>query len=311
MKINYTAVLAMIIFTMATIQIYSQTENNMTITTVPKPSQSHMIKGGGNVNLAVQEWGNPTGKPVLFIHAWSQSHLGWLPQLNSELATAHRLITFDLRGHGQSEVPSDPASYTDAGLWADDINAIIEALELDDVTLVAWSLGRLVAQNYIAKYGTGKLHALNIVGGFNAFNIPRAQSHIGTLVGGSMTEMMAPDLGTELNATIATTKKLYVGQINGDALAFVVGYQMVTRPAVRYAMVTQVVDHEKTIRALDIPLLLTHGAQDDISDVKSAKDAKSFNSTAKLSIYKKAGHAPHAYDPARFNRELKTLVDLQ
>ena len=280
----------------------------MKIDKIPIPNQSYVIEGGNKVKLAAQEWGNPNGKTIIFVHAWSQSHLGWLPQINSDLSENFRLITFDLRGHGQSEAPANAQEYVNSSVWAEDLNALITELKIEDLTLVGWSIGSLVVQDYVAKYGTSKLKALNIVGGFNGFNIERTKTHIGPVVGGSLSQMMAPDLGTELKATIATTKKLYADKMEGNALAFTVGYQMITRPSVRYAMVTRVVDHEETLRSLDIPLLLSHGSNDDIADIQSAKDAKFFQPKAKLSIYEGAGHAPHAFDVRRFNKELSNLV---
>lgn len=61
----------------------------------------HKVQGGQSVTLSVQEWGNLNGQPIIFIHAFAMSHLGWLPQVTSNLAERFRLITFDHRGHGE------------------------------------------------------------------------------------------------------------------------------------------------------------------------------------------------------------------
>lgn len=57
-----------------------------------------------------------------------------------------------------------------------------------------------------------------------------------------------------------------------------------------------------------VPLLLSHGDKDDIADTQFARDAKKYCTSAKLSIYKRAGHAPHAFDTKRFNKELIALT---
>ena len=49
--------------------------------------------------------------------------------MDSELAANYRLVAMDMRGHGLSDKPRD--SYNDSKLWADDIHAIIEGLQLD------------------------------------------------------------------------------------------------------------------------------------------------------------------------------------
>lgn len=49
--------------------------------TIPTPRATHTVQGGSGVSIAVQEWGNPEGRPIIFIHALMQSHLGYLPIL--------------------------------------------------------------------------------------------------------------------------------------------------------------------------------------------------------------------------------------
>jgi pimeloyl-ACP methyl ester carboxylesterase len=83
--------------------------------------KSHRIIGGGGTQLHVVETGNPNGRPILFIHGFSQCWRAWSRQLNSDLAEDHRLLAMDMRGHGLSDKPRD--AYADSKLWADDVNA--------------------------------------------------------------------------------------------------------------------------------------------------------------------------------------------
>src|SRR5690348_5169368 len=92
----------------------------------------HVVRGGGGVRLHVREWGRADGPPILFIHGWSQNHLCWARQYESELTGEFRLVAYDLRGHGMSEAPLDPGHYTDGKLWADDVAAIIEELRSEE-----------------------------------------------------------------------------------------------------------------------------------------------------------------------------------
>jgi non-heme chloroperoxidase len=109
----------------------------------------HRITGGGSVHLQVVETGNQRGRPILFLHGVSPS-LTWNLQMNSTLADSHRLIAMDLRGHGLSDKPHD--AYTDSKLWADDIKAVIQSLDLDHPVLSGWSYGPLVFLDYIRHY---------------------------------------------------------------------------------------------------------------------------------------------------------------
>ncbi len=86
----------------------------------------HTITGGG-VQLHLVETGNPSGRPIVFIHGLSQCWLTWSRQLNSDqpLPTCRD----GPEGHGVSEKPHD--GYADARIWADDVNAVLEALKID------------------------------------------------------------------------------------------------------------------------------------------------------------------------------------
>jgi non-heme chloroperoxidase len=60
------------------------------------------VKTPDGLTISAQEWGNPTGPEILFIHGFSQSHLSWMRQVDSDLAKEFRIITYDLRGHGNT-----------------------------------------------------------------------------------------------------------------------------------------------------------------------------------------------------------------
>jgi non-heme chloroperoxidase len=66
------------------------------------------------VKLHVREWGKVDAPAILFIHGWSQNHLCWRKQHESQLADRFRLVAFDLRGHGMSEAPEAQDQYTEA-----------------------------------------------------------------------------------------------------------------------------------------------------------------------------------------------------
>ena len=78
--------------------------------------KAHTVTGGGGIKLHVEETGNPNGRPMLFIHGFSQCRLAWTKQLTSDLADDFRLVALDIRGHGLSEKPRD--AYGDSQLWA-------------------------------------------------------------------------------------------------------------------------------------------------------------------------------------------------
>jgi non-heme chloroperoxidase len=123
----------------------------------------HRVRGGGELQLHVREWGNADGPPVLLIHGWSQNHLCWAQQYESGLVDELRLVAYDLRGHGMSEAPLGPEHYSDGELWADDVAAIIDQLGLERPVLVGWSYGAFVICDYVRKYGQERIAAINFV----------------------------------------------------------------------------------------------------------------------------------------------------
>src|SRR5438552_1734321 len=137
---------------------------------------THKVRGGGGIQLNVVETGNSRGRPIVFIHGFSQCCLAWSRQMGSALAEDHRLIAVDIRGHGLSDKPRE--GYNDSKLWADDINAVIQSLNLDQPILCGWSYGPLVILDYIRHYGEDHIGGVHFVGGITKLGSDEAMSVI-------------------------------------------------------------------------------------------------------------------------------------
>lgn len=79
------------------------------------------------------------GPAVLLTHGYTATSRMWRPQLRA-LRDRWRLITWDLRGHGRSDAPDDPALYSEA-LVLDDMAAILDACGVDRAVVGGLSLG--------------------------------------------------------------------------------------------------------------------------------------------------------------------------
>lgn len=102
-----------------------------------------------NINLHYEDHGS--GKPVVLIHGYPLSGASWEKQVPILLEAGHRVITYDRRGFGRSSQPSTGYHYD---TFAEDLRKILTHLELQDVTLVGFSMGGGEIARYIGKYGS-------------------------------------------------------------------------------------------------------------------------------------------------------------
>ncbi|MEJ0074808.1 MAG: alpha/beta fold hydrolase [Alphaproteobacteria bacterium] len=107
--------------------------------------------------------GNPQGPEILLIHGFAQSHMSWMRQVNSDLAREFRIVTYDLRGHGNSDKPLDKAPYHDNKAWADEVQAVMDAAGLKRPVLVGWSYAGRVISDYVTDARAGQLAGINFV----------------------------------------------------------------------------------------------------------------------------------------------------
>ena len=71
----------------------------------------HQVTSSDGTRLHLVETGNPSGRPIMFIHGFSQCSLAWSRQMNSNLADDYRLVAMDMRGHG-SQISLTTATMT-------------------------------------------------------------------------------------------------------------------------------------------------------------------------------------------------------
>jgi non-heme chloroperoxidase len=121
------------------------------------------VKTPDGLSISAQQWGNPAGPEILFIHGFSQSHLSWIRQVDSDLTKEFHIVTYDLRGHGNSDKPLDPARYRDSKAWGDEVQAVIDAAGLKRPVLVGWSYAGRVISDYLATHGSNGIAGINFV----------------------------------------------------------------------------------------------------------------------------------------------------
>jgi non-heme chloroperoxidase len=281
----------------------------MTVVTQPQRRMKvHTVQGGGGLRLHVREWGKPDGPPILFIHAWSQNHLCWAKQYDGALADEFRLVAYDLRGHGMSEAPLEPEHYADGALWADDVAAIVEQLGLDRTVLVGWSYGAFVICDYLRVHGQDRVAAINFTGG----GVKLGQAAFGTLLGPGFldhfADAIADDLPTNIRAMRSFVRTCIAKPLPDDEVETAVCWNVVVPARVRAHLAARELDYDDVLRALDVPLLVTHGRADSVALPAMAEHVLATCPSAEISWYERVGHVPHLEEPERFNRELAELT---
>jgi non-heme chloroperoxidase len=99
-----------------------------------------------------KDWGN--GPVVTLSHGWPLNADAWDGQMLFLAQNGFRVVAHDRRGHGRS---SQATSGNDMNGYADDLAAVIEALDLRDATLVGHSTGGGEVTRYIGRHGTGQV----------------------------------------------------------------------------------------------------------------------------------------------------------
>jgi pimeloyl-ACP methyl ester carboxylesterase len=270
--------------------------------------KAHTVRGGGGLALHVREWGPEDGPPIVFVHGWSQNHLCWAKQVEGSLAKEFRLVAFDLRGHGMSEAPLAPEHYTDAGLWADDLRAILDELRLVRPVLVGWSYGAFVICDYVRLHGQERIAAIEFVEGVTKLG----EAAFGTFIGPGFldhfVDATGDDLETSMLAMRSFVRTCLVAPVSNEDLEAAICWNVVVPAAIRANLAAREIDCDEVLRAIEVPLLVTHGREDSVVLPAMAEHVLATCRTAEASWYEGVGHAPHIEDPERFNRELATFT---
>jgi non-heme chloroperoxidase len=111
-----------------------------------------MIKTKDGTEIYYKDWG--TGPVVTFSHGWPLNADAWDGQMQFLVQNGYRCVAHDRRGHGRS---SQASSNNDMNGYADDLAAVIEALDLRDATLVGHSTGGGEVARYIGRHGTKRV----------------------------------------------------------------------------------------------------------------------------------------------------------
>ncbi|MFJ4655716.1 alpha/beta fold hydrolase [Nocardia sp. NPDC088792] len=259
--------------------------------------------------LAYEDYGS--GAPIVFVASWVLNADMWEYQVPFFLERGFRCVMPDRRGHGRSDRPS---SGYDIDTRTGDLAALIERLDLRDVTLVAHSAGSGEAARYLARHGDERVARV----AFLAATLPYLRLTDDNPEGlpEAINEADIAQLRTDRPRWFADRAQGYFATHldNNVSQAMIDNEIRRCQTASPYATVALRrelfdTDHRADVAAIELPTLIVHGNADQSVPI----DASS-RRTAELiphSVYKQyptAGHAIYATHAAQFNEDLLDFI---
>lgn len=266
-------------------------------------------ENGQPIELYFEDLG--AGKPVILIHGWPLSGRSWENQVPALIEAGHRVITYDRRGFGQS---SQPWNGYDYDTFAADLHKLIEHLDLNDATLVGFSMGGGEVARYVGNYGTSRVKKAVLAAAVPPF-FYKSEEH--------------PEGGLD-EATI----QAFQDGLRKDRIAFINDFthnffkvgdrtDLVSEPYRLYNLEIASfaspkgtldcvaafgrTDFRGDLAKFDIPLLVIHGDADAIVPLEvSGQLAHEAVKGSELVIVKDGSHGLNATHPDEFN---KALID--
>jgi microsomal epoxide hydrolase len=259
-------------------------------TSLSAGSERSFVTSDG-VRLRYREAG--VGSPIVFVPGWTMPGAIWRAQ-TEHFAVTHRVIAFDPRGQGESQVPR--SGYT-VERRAQDIEELLDQLGPEPVVLVGWSLGVLETLAYVGANGTGRLAAVVLVD---------------NSIGEEPPPVSDPTFVTRLRRDRARTVEGFVRGMyrrpQGEAyLRGIVQASLQTPLDASIALLSYPYPRERwreLVYRIDRPLLYAVSARFR----GQAENLKRNRPQAWIEVFDQAGHALFVDEPQRFNRLLERFL---
>ena len=257
-----------------------------------------------------KDWGS--GKPVVFSHGWPLDADAWDAQMLFLVQKGYRVIAHDRRGHGRSDQPSHG---NDMDTYADDLAAVIEALDLKEATLVGHSTGGGEIAHYIGRHGSARVAKAVLIGAVPPLMLKTADNPGGlpmSVFDGIRTGVAANrsqfflDLATPFygfNRPDAQVSQGLIEDFWRQGMAGSIKGQ--------YECIRQFseVDYTDDLKKIDVPTLFLHGDDDQIVPIDaSAKPASRLVKNATLKVYAGAPHGMCSTHAEQVNADLLSFL---
>jgi non-heme chloroperoxidase len=284
-------------------------EHHMTIASTREQTH-HSITVGDGTELYYKDWGS--GQPVIFSHGWPLNADAWEDQMFFLASRGYRCIAHDRRGHGRS---SQPWAGNDMDTYADDLAALVEALDVDDAVHVGHSTGGGEVARYIGRHGTKRVAKAVLISA-----IPPLMLKTPTNPAGSPVEVF-----DHLRASVQADRSQFwkdlsapfyganrpgakVSQGLRDSF-WAQGMQAGYKAAYDCIKVFSETDQTEDLKSFDVPTLILHGDDDQIVPIAAAAmQSSKLVKGAVLKVYNGAPHGMPSTHKDQVNADLLAFI---
>ncbi|WP_429932697.1 alpha/beta fold hydrolase [Agrobacterium vitis] len=264
------------------------------------------IEAKDGTKLHVKDMGK--GRPVVLIHGWPLTGDMFEYQTLALLEAGFRVITYDRRGFGQSGHPADGYNYD---TFADDLASVIDSLDVQNVSLVGFSMGGGEIARYLSRHGASKVSKAVLVASVAPYLLKDGSNPDG--VDASVFEGMKNDIRKDRFAFLQSFAKTFYGvglvssPVSQGVLdwSFILGVMASPKATIDCVDAFGKTDFRPDLAAFTIPTLVIHGTADKTVPIDPAGCAAANGiAGAKLIEYEGEPHGLFATAPDRLNRDL-------
>jgi non-heme chloroperoxidase len=257
-----------------------------------------------------KDWG--TGQPIVFSHGWPLSADAWDSQMLFLASHGYRVVAHDRRGHGRS---SQPGSGNEMDTYADDLAALVTALDLKNAVHVGHSTGGGEVARYIGRHGTKRVAKAVLIGAVPPLML-KTKANPDGLPMEVFDSIRASVLADRSQFFKDLTTPFYganrpgakVSQGVRDAF-WLQGMQAGFKNAYECIKAFSETDFTEDLKKFDVPTLFIHGDDDQIVPIgASAIAASKLVKNATLKIYPGGPHGLADTNRDELNADLLSFI---